>query len=244
MPHIKDRGSIPNPGSELRYARVVLAIVLVSCSVPKPAVPTFHALTRDLIYGSLALAPVAATGAGYHQHNGRSLDELIDDYSADGLNEQRRFYANFQKRFSDLDAAALDKEQKADVEIVKSNLALALLELDTIQSYKHNPTIYVELAGNADFRPYVLNYAPQDKRFQQITRRLEKMPRLVEQATANLVDATEVWNRVAREENQGNIDLIDIMLRAECPDGVKADYTRAADQALAALRAFNVFLRD
>jgi uncharacterized protein (DUF885 family) len=244
MLHIKDRGSAPDPGSVLRYARVVLPVVLVSCSVPKPATPNFDALTRDLIYGSLALAPVAATGAGYHQHNGRSLDELIDDYSADGLNEQRRFYADFQKRFSDLDAAALDKEQKADVEIVKSNLALALLEFDTIQSYKHNPTMYVELAGNAVFSPYVLNYAPKEKRFQQITRRLEKMPRLFEQAKANLVDAPEVWNRVAREENQGNIDLIDKTLRAECPEGVKADYARAADQALAALRAFNVFLRD
>ena len=40
------------------------------------------------------------------------------------------------------------------------------------------------------------------------------MPALFEQAKANLVDAPEVWNRVAREENDGNIDLIDKTLRS------------------------------
>ena len=37
--------------------------------------------------------------------------------------------------------------------MMKNNAELALLELDTIQSYKHNPTIYVELVGNACTRP-------------------------------------------------------------------------------------------
>ena len=40
------------------------------------------------------------------------------------------------------------------------------------------------------------------------------MPALFDQAKANLVDAPEVWNRVAREENDGNIGLIDKTLRA------------------------------
>ena len=78
--------------------------------------------------------------------------------------------------------ASLDKEQKADLEIMKDAIGLALLDLNTIQSFKHNPTVYVELAGNALFNPYMLNYAPKEKRFQQIARRLEKMPALFEQA--------------------------------------------------------------
>jgi hypothetical protein len=64
------------------------------------------------------------------------------------------------QRIAKLNPAALDKEQQADIQIVKNNLGLQALELDTIQSYKHNPTVYVELAGNAR-GPYVLNYAPR-----------------------------------------------------------------------------------
>ena len=127
---------------------------------------------------------------------------------------------------------------------MKNNIALGLLDLDTIQAYRHNPTIYVELIGNALYTPYMLNYAPADARFKHIIRRLEQVPALLEQAKANLVDAPEVWSRVAREENDGNIGLIDQTLRGAVPDALKADYGKAADTAIPALKNFNTYLKD
>jgi uncharacterized protein (DUF885 family) len=220
------------------------ALLLASCATQQPAMPDFNQLTEDFIYGTLALSPVSATATGYHQHNGIALDEMLDDYSAAGLAAQRKFYQDFQARLNALDVAKLDKEQQADLGIIKNSLGLGLLELDTIQSYKHNPTVYVELIGNALYTPYVLNYAPVEKRFEQIARRLEKVPALLDQAKANLTDAPEVWNRVAREENDGNIDLIDKTLRAAAPEAQKAAYNMAADKALDAARSFNAFLKD
>jgi uncharacterized protein (DUF885 family) len=221
-----------------------LAALLTGCSQSDPPPPEFDKLTEDLMYGSLALSPVSATQAGLHDYKGVPLDEVLDDYSAQGLENQRKFYDGFRTRVAALDTNKLDREQKADVRIVNDNIALELLELDSIQSYKHNPTVYVELAGNAVFVPYMLKYASKEKRFQDITKRLEKMPALLEQAKANLVDAPEVWNRVAREENEGNISLIDKTLRAEAPDPQKEDYGKAADQAVAALKAFNAYLAN
>lgn len=222
---------------------VLLAVLLAGCSSnPASQPPDFDRLSHDLIFGSLALSPVAATQAGLHNYNGVPLDELIDDYSAQGLDAQRKFYEEYQMRVAALDTASLDREQKADLRVINDNLALILLELNTIQSFKHNPTIYVELAGNALFVPYTLKYASREVRFQQIMRRMEKMPALFEQAKANLLDAPEVWNRVAREENLGNIALIDKTLRADVPDGEKDDYEKAAAQALTALNGFNSYL--
>ena len=162
--------------------------------------------------------------------------------SAVGIEAQRKFYEGFQDRVNALNSSSLDKEQRADLGIIKNNLNLSLLELNTIQSYKHNPTVYVELAGNALFAPYVLEYAPKDRRYQHIIRRLEKVPALFEQAKANLLDAPEVWNRVAREENDGTVDLIDKTLRAEVPEPQKADFEQAAGRAIAALKDFNGYL--
>ncbi|MBZ5677608.1 MAG: DUF885 domain-containing protein [Acidobacteriia bacterium] len=204
----------------------------------------FDKLTEDFLYGSLALSPVSATATGYHLHNGVPLDELIDDYSTGGLDQQRTFYKDFQLRVANLDVTKLDKEQRADLDMMKSNAELALLEFDTIQSYRHNPTVYVELIGNALYTPYMLNYAPIEKRFEQIIKRLERTPALFDQAKANLVDAPEVWNRVAREENDGNIELIDKTLREAAPESQKALYGAAAAKALAAARDFNDFLKD
>jgi uncharacterized protein (DUF885 family) len=207
-----------------------------------PGGAEFDKLTNDFLYGSLALSPVSATATGYHTHNGSALDELIDDYSPAGIETQRRFYRDMQTRADALGAASLDREQQVDLEIIRNNIKLSLLELDAIQSYKHNPTVYVELAGNALFSPYVLAYAPVERRFHHIITRLERMAALFEQAKANLVDAPEVWNRVAREENDGTIGLIDKTLRAAVPAAQKADYERAAGPAIAALKAFNVYL--
>jgi len=220
-------------------------VCLTACTqAPSPAPQDSSKLTEDFIYGTLALSPVSATQAGYHRHNGTTLDDLLDDYSAPGLEQQRGFCKGIQDRAGAMDAAKLDKEQKADLDIIKSNAGLCLLELNTIQSFKHNPTVYVELLGNALFAPYMLNYAPVEQRFDHITHRLEKVPALFEQAKANLTDAPEVWNRVAREENDGNIALIDKTLRDAAPASQKAAYAVAAAKALTAARDFNAFLKD
>jgi uncharacterized protein (DUF885 family) len=233
-----------------RCLSVALLVVCVSCSTTQPTTTTnmknaaeFDKLSEDLLYGALALAPVSATQTGYHDHNGMPLDEMLDDYSQSGIENQRKFYESIQARVNSLNSASLDKEQQADLEIIKNQLNLQLLDLNTTRSFKHNPTIYVELAGNALFVPFILEYAPKEQRFHHIVKRLEKMPTLFAQAKANLVDAPEVWNHVAVEENQGTIGLIDKELRGAVPDTQKADYDRAATSALAALRDFNTFLQ-
>jgi uncharacterized protein (DUF885 family) len=132
----------------------------------------------------------------------------------------------------------------ADYQIIQNAIDLSLQDLQEIQSYRHNPTVYVELVGNALFNPFVLEYAPLDTRFRQIMQRLSQVPVLMDQAKMNLTDSPEVWNRVAREENDGNIDLIDKTLRAKAPANLKADFDKAAAPALDSLRAFNSYLKD
>lgn len=229
----------------LLFALVLLTTTLMSCSerkAPAAASAGFDQMVDDFVYGSLALSPVTANGSGYHAHNGKSMDEALDDFSAAGIEAARKFYTDFDTRLNALDQTALDKEQRADVAIMRNNIQLTLLDLNEIQSYKHAPQAYAELVGNALYTPYILNYAAKEQRFGHIIKRLEKVPALMEQAKANLADAPEVWNRVAREENSGNIDLIDHTLRMETPDVLKADYAKAAAPALAALTGFNAYL--
>src|SRR5579863_3077911 len=87
---------------------IVIAVVLFAsgCSRSNPAMD-FDKLTEDFLYGSLALSPVSATATGYHVHNGVPLDELVDDYSAGGLDQQRNFYKDFQLRVASLDVTKL-----------------------------------------------------------------------------------------------------------------------------------------
>ena len=200
------------------------------------------ALVDDFVYGSLALAPATATFAGYHVHKGVRLDNHWDDYSKAGVARMRSFNLGLSQRLDSLQGAAIDAERQADLDIVRDSVGLNLLEFDRIQNYRHNPTFYVELIGNGLYNLYVLNSAPEAQRFGYIIGRLQRLPLLVTQARANLIDAPEVWNRVAREENDGNIELIDKTLRAATPAALRAAYSAAAAPALKSLRDFNSYL--
>jgi uncharacterized protein (DUF885 family) len=204
----------------------------------------FDQLVDDFVMGTLALSPTGATGFGYHVHHGRSLDDQLDDFSPAGIEAQRSFLHDIEIRIGHLDSAALDPEQRADVDMMRDALGATRLELDEIQSYRHNPTTYVELLGNGLYTPYVLNYAPAAERYRHIISRLQKVPELIKQAEANLQDSPEVWDRVAREENDGNVGLIDTTLRADCPADARMRYDQAAAAAMASLQSFNHWLEN
>jgi uncharacterized protein (DUF885 family) len=206
--------------------------------------PDFSKLIEDFVYGSLALSPVSATQAGYHEHQGVRLDEKLDDFSASGIETSRKFYAGFHDQLAAIDPQMLSAEERADYQIIQNAADLSLLDLQQIQSFRHNPTVYVELVGNSLFNPFVLEYAPFDTRFRHIIQRLSHIPDLMDQAKMNLADSPDVWNRVAREENDGTIGLIDKTLRAKAPANLKADFDKAAQPALDSLRSFNAFLKD
>ncbi len=224
------------------FAAAAVAALVVGCKMPGEQ-QSIGQITDDFVYGALALSPVSATAAGYHEHKGKRLDQILDDFSPSGIGEQRRFYHDLENRLEILKPESLTPEQRADYRLIDNQVKLALLELNSIRGYAHNPTIYVELVGNALFSPFVLNYAPLHLRFEHIVKRLDRIPALMLEARQNLRDSPAVWTQVAEQENDGNIRLIDQTLRSNAPPELKDEYGKAAANALDALRKFNDFLK-
>ncbi len=204
----------------------------------------FDQLVDDFVLGTLALSPTTATSFGYHVHHGTSLDDMLDDFSPAGIAASRTLLNDIEARIARLDTASLDAEQRADIDIMRNAIGASRLDIDEIQSYRHNPTTYVELLGNGLYTPYVLQYAPALERYRHIINRMNKVPELIRQAEANLQDSPEVWNRVARDENAGTVGLIDTTLRADCPPDLRMRFDQAAATATAALNGFNHWLED
>jgi uncharacterized protein (DUF885 family) len=201
-------------------------------------------LVENFIHETLALTPSRATSQGYHVHHGIRLDELLQDYSPAGINRARAFY---QRSLSDVNRARrvqLAPEMNADLDVMKLQCEWSLLDLDKIQTYRHNPAFYVETIGNAIYSPSILNYAPESTRLSQITARIEKIPSFLDIAKRNLISSPEIWARVAQQENEGNLILIDQTIRAKVPADLKPRYNRAASAALDSLKRFNGFLKN
>ena len=228
--------------SFMKQSAILLLAGLMLSSCGSNRTLRMEELVEQFIYQSLAYSPTAATAAGYHSHKGVPLDQLLDDMSEQSLEAQRRFYLLTKDELRKIPVDSSNAEMDADGVIIRNQVELALLELNEIKSYKHNPTLYVEMIGNGLFSLYALESAPLEKRYQNIVARLEKIPSLLEQAKANLTDAPEIWNQVAVQENAGNIALIDTELRGHCPEGMRDNYSKAASVALSALKSFQTFL--
>jgi uncharacterized protein (DUF885 family) len=219
---------------------IVSILTAAGCGSPEH---DFSKLTEEFVYSTLAFSPVSATAAGLHQYQGRNLDEQLDDLSPATLDRQRQYYQRFRERLlNEVKPDALSAESRADLHIVLGQIGLALLDLEETQSYLHNPTMYVEMVGNALFTPLTIEYAPLPVRIGHIVARLRELPLLLDQARTNLLSSPDIWTQVAAQENEGNIALVDKTIRAAVPAAQRAAFDRAARPALDALRVFQDFL--
>jgi uncharacterized protein (DUF885 family) len=218
---------------------LALLTLLAGCT-PKPQ--RFSQIAEEYVLNTLTFAPSAATAAGYHRHNGVPLDELLDEFSPVTANRQRAYYSRFSAGLKrDVDPAKLAPEDRADHDLVKQLIALARFELEDAQVWTHSPQLYAEAIGNALFVPYAQEYAPRNKRFYDILKRMERIPSRVLQAKGNLTAVPKIWREVAIEETKGNIDLIS-KLKAERPADISKKFDEAAALATTALNEFVRFL--
>src|SRR5580658_4573183 len=222
----------------MRTLTFFLTLFTISCSRGTPGAE-FGKVTEDFVYTTLSFSPVTASGQGLHKLNGQDFDRDLDDFSPRAIDKQRDYYIALHKRLEGFDKDSLPAEDRADYDIIDTQIGLALFDIDIAQSWQHSPQTYVELLGSALFNPFVLEYAPKPERYEHIIARITKIPQFIQVAQRQLRGAPPIWIQVAKEENDGNIDLIDKTLREAVPAPQKQAYDQAAKPALDALREFN-----
>jgi uncharacterized protein (DUF885 family) len=213
----------------------------------------FAKLSDQFVKDSLALQPVSASQAGYHQHldpeTGQlvELDAQLDDMSLAAMTRRRDFYAGWRERFrKETPVSLLDREDAADWQLIDDQIGLSLLELDHIQAYRHHPTVVVELIGNSIFLPLSQNYAPKGVRLGHVLARIDQISRVLDQVKQYLSDADPIFITTAIQENEGNLDLIQNTVAGEIDPSspLKAQYDKVASPAVAALNDFSRWLKD
>src|SRR5947207_3907809 len=213
----------------------------------------FAELSDQFVKESLALSPTNASAAGYHKHvdskTGKTieLDALLDDLSLQAMDKQREFYEHWRERLHrETPVSALSIEDAADWQLIVDQIGLNLLEFNKIQNYRHNPTVIVELIGNAIFLPLTQGYASKEVRIGHVLSRMKAAPVLLDQVKTYLNDGDPVWIKTAIDENEGNIDLVENTVKDEIPSGsgLKEQYDQIAPPTIAALKDFSKWLQD
>ena len=227
----------------MRFPALALLLLLstAACSHKTPAAD-FDKIAGEFVYTTLSFSPVTASSQGLHKFNGANFDADLDDISLPAIRKQRDYYIDLHKRLEGFDKDSLTPEDRADYDIINTQIGLALFDTDIAQTWQHSPQSYVELLGSALFNPFVLEYAPKPQRYEHIIARLQKIPAFIDVAQRQIRGVPPIWAQIAKEENDGNVDLIDKTLRAGVPSDQKKAYEMAAAPALDALSRFNHFL--
>ncbi|HEY3930680.1 MAG TPA: DUF885 domain-containing protein [Candidatus Koribacter sp.] len=208
-------------------------------------------LSEQFLHESLQLSPVSASSAGYHTytdpetHKVVRLDAQLDELGTEDMAAQLKFYRHWRERLrSQVPYRSLGAQDHADWIMLDDGISSNLLELEKIQSYKHNPTVWVELIGNGLFLNMSQEYAPKDERMADAVSRILQIARLLGQARQQLADADPIFTKVAAEENQGNLQMIDDIGK-ELPEtgSVRQRYYRFAPAAKKALADFSEWLK-
>src|SRR5215469_5960269 len=135
----------------------------------------FAKLVEAFMEENLTLSPATASAVGYHKHvdkkTGKTieLDALLDDVGPEAIAAQKRFYTQWRERFrKETPLSSLQAEDGADWQLIDDQIALNLLGLERVQSYRHYVPAYVEVIGDALFQPLTSEYAPMDVRLGHI----------------------------------------------------------------------------
>jgi uncharacterized protein (DUF885 family) len=105
--------------------------------------------------------------------------------------------------------------------------------------------VYVELLGSGLFLPMTQDYAPKEVRIEDVISRIEQIPRFLDQARSQLVDADPIFISTAVDENQGNVDMVDGLANDIAADSVlKAQYDKVAPPAKKALNDFSQWMKN
>jgi uncharacterized protein (DUF885 family) len=217
-----------------------------------PGGDKFSQLSSQFVHEALALSPITASYAGLHTYRdpktGKTveLDAELDDVGPQGIAASEKFYRTWRERFDkETPLSSLNAQDAADYRLIDDQIALNLLEYDKIQSYKHNPTGYVEAVGNALFLPMTQEYASKEVRTGHIISRIGHIPRFLDQAKSVLTDADPIFISTAVEENAGNASLVDSVGKDVAANpGLKAQYDKVAPAAKKALADFSAWMSN
>jgi len=229
MRHPIDRLARP----QLALLALLLASLPAFAAAPGSADASFEALGQRYVDEFGRYSPVYATALGDHRYDAE-LDDLSSAGRARGIAWVRDLLAGLEA----IDRKKLSRANQVDAAVLENQLRYAIWSDQAYRDWSWDPLVYTQLTGQALYGLLAREFAPLPQRLRSVTLRLEKLPRLLEQARANLVPARvpAIHAETAVKQNPGVLSLVDQLVVPQLGALEPADRARL-EQAIAQARA-------
>jgi uncharacterized protein (DUF885 family) len=189
---------------KMSYALVLCLTLPLLTITAAPQDDAFQKIAKDYVDGLLQAHPEYATELGDHR-----LDDKLTDYSAEARAKQLARAKEFRDRLKGFDDfTKLTGANQVDVRILRENIDNEIFDFEELKDAEWNPLVYNQSLANALYLLVARDFAPAAQRVPNLRKRMEGIPKVIEQAKKNLQHPPRVYTETAIEQIQGAVSLV------------------------------------
>jgi uncharacterized protein (DUF885 family) len=184
--------------------------------------------------------PLLATGLGLHDE----FDDKMPDGSLDQELDDQKFLHGMLREFQRIDPRQLPVPLAADRELAIHMIHNWLFDREELRLWESVPEVPQAL-GQALFQLLSRNYAPLNQRMRSIMKRLERMPKYIENTKSKLRKPVKLFIEIELEtitRLPGFFNLLKDIGREHLPATPQRDLNRLIDQTQNALEKYSDWL--
>ena len=228
--------------------KVLIAIFVISLAVlfasnveSAKKKKSFNDLCLDILGTIQSFYPVRSTEMGIHAY-----DHRLADYSPSSVKKMVKKLKSHEKQLYRYKSAKLSDHQRINYQLVKSNVDIALLDLEGIKWHKRSPQLYVDEAINGIYFLMLSKHAPPSEKVVPLVSRMRAVPALLATTRKNIKDPPRVYIEAALESLASGMQFyreVAAQLMNELPD--RADeILEASTKAREAMNDFMTYLSE
>jgi uncharacterized protein (DUF885 family) len=168
-----------------------------------PQDDAFQKIAHDYIEQYLRANPEDATELGDHR-----FDAQLTDYSPEARAKELATQKEFRDKLSAINGSQLTGPNNVDLRILKENIEYEIFRAEELKEPEWNPLVYMQSLANSLYLLVARDFAPAEQRIPNLRQRMERIPRVIGQAKANLQHPPRVHTETAVEQTQGAINLV------------------------------------
>src|ERR1043165_2486706 len=201
----------------------------------------FQKIAHDYIEQYLRTNPEDATNLGDHRFDGE-----LTDYSAGARAKDLATQKKFRDELSTVDGSQLTGPNNVDFRILKENIDYQIFRSEELKEPDWNPLVYMQSLANSLYLVLARDFAPPQKRIPSFTERMEKIPRVIAQAKANLQHPPRVHTETAIQQTQGALNLVrrEVSVLLDQASPMKNDLAPLQEKTAAALDDYKKWLQN
>jgi uncharacterized protein (DUF885 family) len=222
----------------------VFGLLLSLSALNASAIPqddAFQKIAYDYIEQYLRANPEQATELGDHRFDGD-----LTDYSPQARAKDLATQKEFRTRLDAIDGSQLTGANSVDFRILKENIDYQIFQAEELKQPDWNPLVYMQSLANSLYLLVARDFAPAEKRIPNLRNRMEKIPRVIAQAKANLQHPPRIHTETAIEQMQGAINLVQeglAPLLDQAPE-MKKELAPVQEKTAAALEDYKKWLKN